>query len=912
MSRFAKLQTEAKPAPETPNGLRLSPGPLLLLGTAATLISPVVQAEDLFEEASFASDLLVAPALSVVSKPTAEPRSEPSYVAVESAVLVSDTRSAVEEAQVVFINDSFYRFDEAPPANHNTQAQAPSRIDEFNKRASQIITIELGATLNGQQLGPMIVETTLTEVVAIDAQQLQDALNPVVDETTVLLLSQFDSGFISVDQLDAIDVVARLDPATLTLSINAPLKSTGPLEFSLSPEAAPAGTETASPARFAGGLTSTFLVNQSFGDNDNVIVSSALSGFLNAGGVRGLNLDFGGNLVLDDGNGETRYDADRTILFMDRPERALRFEAGTLFQSISEIGGEADFLGIGVTKSYRALQPTRALRSRGRRSFELDRPSEVTVLVDGQVVSRFEAPAGPINLNNIPLANLSNQVAIVVEDEFGRRQIENFSIAADILLLDEGLSEYSFGIGQNRDRSDTGFSYEDSVIAAGNYQFGVSSNLTLGAFGYASETGGVVGAQTVVGALSGIAQVELSYSDNDDIGGGGAASVNYRWDSSPSARTAQNFALAVDYREEAYSPAGSTFASTTKFDVSAFYERQISDSVRINLSGNYSEDYTASTAENVSLGSSFQFRRFLLGAGVRYSSRTGRDDEVGAFFSLTRRFGRRASLNARYDTQNERGTLRFARPSRNEVGSVGFESELARREQDLALRGAADYTANRFRSRLSVTQVGAEDTLDGDTNVSARFQTGLAFADGKFGIGRDPGLGFVMVERHNSLEGAQVQIKSRGRQGIRAESGTFGPAVSRISSPFVPITTRVDVANAPIGYNVGEGAYYSVPGARSAIKITVGSDAFRSAVATFIVEGEPLSLVAARLVNTDTGASQVTFTNRAGRALLSDLEPGPYRLEFTGTDYRFDFVVDTNSDTFINLGQIDLTAKDTP
>lgn len=843
----------------------------------------------------------------------------PQFIAFpEKALDQQDGRRAVEGARMQSPSDGvqpvrFFTLDTVPPPPSSPVRSQPSPMEAFREKQSKVVTIELMTTYQGRSIGPMAVDTTLSEVVAVNALHLQQKLGPLLDASTQLLLSQFESGAIPVDQLRAIGVEAELDPATLTMSIEAPAKPNGPLELNLGGREAPEGTETAYPAKVAAGLTSTFLYNQDFEDADSSTLSSAFSGFVNFGGPTGLNLDYGGILTFDDGTGESRYNADRTVLFMDRPDEALRFEAGTLYSPLSNLAGEADFLGVGVTKSYRQLQPTRVLRPLGQRAFQLNRASEVTVLVDGQEISRFNAPAGPVELNDIPLANLSNRVSIVVEDEFGRRETESFSIASDTLLLQPGVSEYSFGIGQKRDQSRSGFQYEDQTIALGSFQYGLTPNLTVGAYGYASDEQSLAGTQSVFGVLDGIAQLDFSVSDSDTSGSGFASSVDYRWNSSPSEPRAQSFAVAVDYRDENYAPAGSFFGSGQKLEASAFYERQLSERVRVSLAGNYSENYfTDSPSHSVSIGSSYQLGRFFIGAGARAGTLSNGEDEVGGFLTVTRRLGRRSSLNGRYDTRNDYSSLRYRQPSTNDVGSFGFESEISRRSGDEMLRGAADYTANRYRSRLALTHAQRDGAMDNSTTMSARFQTGLAFADGKLGLGRDPGRGFVMVDRHKSLEDAQVSIRSRGRDGVRATSGLFGPAVSQVNSPFVPTTTLVDVSDAPIGYNIGEGSYYSVPGARSGISITVGADDFRSAVVTFLAYGEPVSLTAGTVTNLETGETQVTFTNRAGRALISNLVPGRYRLEFAGTKLAFEFDVEKDSDAFTNLGTVDLTEGDMP
>jgi outer membrane usher protein len=906
--RFEKPLIELASLKTNPTRARTTLRLALLLGTASWVSCPIVFAESQAElkgvNGTYDAELPAIPAGDSIKAPLFQ------YVQAPASSSGTIDALAPDTTQLQLKQARFYLLDErAPPAS--SKNSEPSKIEEFKQKLSQIVTTELTATYNGHPLGPIAVETTMQKVLSVDALQLRQAIDPLLDDSTQLLLSQFKSGFVSVDLLRAIGIETRLDPETLSVSLEGPTKKRDSLDVSLGGRNVPEGTETAKPARVAAGLTSTFLVNENLTSDSNTALSAALSGFVNIGGIRGLNLDYGGIFTFDDGTGASRFDADRTILFLDRPEKALRFEAGTLLTPLSDLTGEGDFLGIGVTKSYRQLQPTRVLQPLGQRAFQLNRAGEVTVLVDGREVSRFDAPAGTVNLQDIPLANASNRVSVIVEDEFGRRETQNFSIASDALLLQPGLSEYSFGVGQERDRDDSGYTYIDKTIATGRFHHGFGPNLTAGAFGYVSDDLTILGTHSVFGVLNGIAEAELAYSDSGSSGGGMATSINYRWNNSPSAKRAQNLAFSLAYRDRSFVPAGSQYPTAIKIDASAFYERQLSDRLRINIAGNYSEDYaSSSSSQSVSISTSYQLAGFYIGSGIRIGSTFGREDEVGAFVTLTRRLGRRSSINARYDTQNDRGSFRYRRPSRNEVGSIGWQSELSSRNDDLTVRGAVDLTGNRYRSRVSISQASEYGQLDGDTTLTTRFQTGIAFADGKFGIGRDPGRGFVMVDRHKSLSDARVEIRSRGRDGLKAHSGRLGPAIARISSAFVPMTTRVDVANAPLGYNVGEGSYYTIPGARSGVKITVGSDSYRSVVATFVVEGKPLGLAAGKLINLDTGTSQVTFTNSAGRALLSELNPGAYQLEFANTDYSFNFKIDSESEAFSNLGVIDLTTRD--
>src|SRR5690606_24682061 len=150
-----------------------------------------------------------------------------------------------------------------------------------------------------------------------------------------------------------------------------------------------------------------------------------LSGFANMGGVKGLNLYFGGDVsVTGDGEGFRR---DRILAFRDDPRRALRISAGDILPLQARLAGQLDMLGISFERNHQALDPLRNVRAVGRRSLVLERRSTVEVYVNGALVQSFIADPGPINIRDIPLADLSNNVSVVVEDDLGRRELEAFS-----------------------------------------------------------------------------------------------------------------------------------------------------------------------------------------------------------------------------------------------------------------------------------------------------------------------------------------------------------------------------------------------------------------------------------------------------------------------------------------------------
>ncbi|MFK8032495.1 MAG: fimbria/pilus outer membrane usher protein [Gammaproteobacteria bacterium] len=793
-----------------------------------------------------------------------------------------------------------------PPPTFDPESERSQRAKTVATDLERQVTIELEASFDGRVIGRVITRTTLVQPIAFQASQLRAILEPVIDGELFERLSRLEGDFLTVEALAGEGVRVALDQADLSLIFDAPSRDREARSVDLIALGFPADAVSLQPSNFSAGVTSILSMSDNLNTSDSFVADLGFSGYFNIGGVRGINLDYGGIVRLDGQLGD-RFEADRTILFMDRPEQALRYEAGTLFNDFSPLAGNSDFLGIGVRRSYRELQPNRVIRRLGQRSFALERPGEVTVLVNGQEVARFESGPGPVDLDNIPLVNTSNDVSIIVEDEFGRRVGDNFSIATDAFLLEKGLTEFAFGAGQIRDQSRAGFQYTNEFSIGGNIQHGFSDTFTQGAYAFLSDEQQAAGSESVFALFNGIAEVELSASRTRALGAGVAANAAFRIDDTLYNELGQSFAVVVTYRSDDYTPIGSFFRSDLKFDNTVFYERGITERFRVNASASYSEFHSRDRSDlSASVGLNYQVGSTIISGGVRYTSTGRTSDDVGVFVNLTRRIGARQTANATYDTASQRGSLRFRRARRDEVGNLGYTGEVQSFQDELAFNGVADYTANRFNTRVGLTQTSGGGQFRGDTTARVRVQSGLAFANGKLGVARDPGRGFALVSKHESLPDATVEIGARARRSLRSRSDLLGPAAFRVTSPFQPQVFEVDVKDAPFGYNVGAARFVVLPGARSGYHIQMGSDNYRSRVVTFERDGNSLGLRVGQLVNLDTQEKKSIFTNRSGRAILIDLAAGRYRATFDQSRLSYEFTIAEDDPVYEDLGTIEL------
>ncbi len=67
-------------------------------------------------------------------------------------------------------------------------------------------------------------------------------------------------------------------------------------------------------------------------------------------------------------------------------------------------------------------------------------------------------------------------------------------------------------------------------------------------------------------------------------------------------------------------------------------------------------------------------------------------------------------------------------------------------------------------------------------------------------------------------------------------------------------------------------------------------------------DGTPVKLADGMVRNLATGETSGVFTNSAGRAVLSKLAAGRYRVELAGGDLVYDFTVEETAPAIIRLG----------
>ena len=791
------------------------------------------------------------------------------------------------------------RLPDTPPA---AEASAPK---PRNQRVSRIT---LQPIFDGNKLPLVTAELTLTELRGIEARSLETALGERLAAALRARLRSEAGTFLSIEQLRDMGIIAAYDPANLTITLSLAGEAIGTQSFTFDSEFNFGAAERVRPTGFALGVTGNLVGSRdlSAGAASQQLLYN-FAGFANFGGRDGIYLSYGGTVNLA-GIGRRLFERDRLIAFKDFEKSVLRVAAGDLAVGLPLIAGEADIVGVSLERRYDALQPLRNIRPTGRRQFVVERPSRIEIYANGALVQALEVNAGPVDLNQIPALSLSSNISIIIEDATGRREIDSFTLANDIELLAGGISEFSFSAGLMRKPTlGGGFAYSGTPMVSGQYARGFNNIITAGGHFALMADYQNIGATFASLAPGGAVFAGASAShDQQSSETGYALSLAYRGDPLRLSELDSQLNFRIDHRSAGYRALSQVLApEAIKIDMALDYRINLTSHLAISFGGTYLESHGAGeTTRAAFAGAQIALGRVLASATARYA-RFGERTDKGVLATVTVPLGKSHFSTASYDSATGQARLEARRVRDISVPEFDYGMIAERGPMMDRLTGQARFANSRFNLDVELIATQPDARLGGrDQNVvNFRLQSGFAMADGVFGLGRNPGRGFVMVDKHPSLTGARVDVENSGVGRRAGQSNAFGPAVIGQLSPYRPDNIRISLLGGPAGYDIGAGEYISDPGALSGVRVKIGSDAYRSALVTFVMpDGTPVKLAEGIVRNLATGETSGVFTNSAGRAVLSQLAQGNYRVELMGGDMIFEFAVDKAAPAIIRMG----------
>jgi outer membrane usher protein len=650
------------------------------------------------------------------------------------------------------------------------------------------------------------------------------------------------------------------------------------------------------------------------------------------------------NYFTFDSTSNTPFTRNASRAIYDLPYQGIRLTAGDLISSTTAFQADQQIAGLSASHLRSQLAGLTTPPGLHGRSLVIDRDSDIQVMVNGLIIGAMHLAPGNYDLRNLPITQGANNFKVIVTDNTGQRREYDFSLVNSAQLLQPGESEFNVSVGVLAPLGTNGPHYSSEPAMQGYYNRGLTDALTMGVNVEATKRMQLVGASAIMGLPVGLVSLDVSGSHAYGNTTGGAVRLQYSYVRPPrnGGQTA-NLDIYVEYDTPHFlipSAAGTltppptfiTNGGLNTFDLSTYNSRALELSVNasvplikrvsLRLTGSYSMLRTQGDTGLVSAQIVFPgpFRSTLgLGADYNFAPQPVAGSNVvlarglSFQFSLTKRFGANAVLSASGDRFNQQANFSRtptkamddwylnANAMRDTSNTVGADT------RNTTTSVVAGYETNRGDIELSATSnLSASGKLQSQ-QIGAYMLGSIAYAGGAVGIGPRIDDAFAVFTRDASLDGHQLTIVDRYGHQVRSRSGTFGPAVLPLGSYSDAVVTY-DVANLPLGYDLGSGSTEVYPWLHSGYRIKVGSADNISAFGSLRDgDGKPVGLRTGQARNLDVPSKPpiTVVTNDEGRFALSGVGPGTYRLEMPGNPtLTYTLKVTKSPDMLVTLGTL--------
>jgi outer membrane usher protein len=249
-------------------------------------------------------------------------------------------------------------------------------------------------------------------------------------------------------------------------------------------------------------------------------------------------LEFGafnplGVLVSDFRLGDVTEDAElvrlETVLTKDFPDKRASLRLGDSVTSTGSLGRPVRFGGVQLASNF-STDPNFVTFPLPTIGGLAEQNSVAEVFLNNTVRVSEEVPAGPFEIDNLPVVTGAGEVQLRVTDLLGREQILTQSYYVSPRLLKQGLSDYSVELGFERERfNDADFDYGRPLLV-GSESYGLTDSLTLdGRLEVSDDRQALgVGGAALLGDY-GLASVGVIGSRDDAAGEGYEAFADYEY-----------------------------------------------------------------------------------------------------------------------------------------------------------------------------------------------------------------------------------------------------------------------------------------------------------------------------------------------------------------------------------------------
>ena len=761
--------------------------------------------------------------------------------------------------------------------------------------ARPVITINLALKDGHFYLGEIPSQISDERVEAIEQETLLKLAAPLLKEAMMQTVKKLpaQAGFVRLKDLKEAGLAFEFDIGQMTLSFfpTADMRPSAHVSLSQNGDEAPA-EQLARKASISGylNLSGSVQYTEASGPSQPAVLAPTLG---TSAAIRVLDLVIENEATLG-GPGLTRQG---TRAVYDDPANAVRYTAGDITPATQGIQTGGGFLGVSIHKSYGKLQPQKNIRPTGQRSFRLERPSEVAIVVNGQVVRRLQMPPGDHDISELPLKAGENTLTLEITDDAGHRETLKFTVFYDHTLLAPGVSEWGLAAGYHSMTSLSGlkYSWRDPAVT-GYYQQGITENLTATVHAQSTIASSVAGVMAVTPSALGRFTAEVDGSLTADGLPGGALSMFYTPDTLFKNWGLPGMAqLAGQYKSSGFTPLFAANGSLGElFSLNGFYSVALPDDYTVAISGALSAgaEYSApKLGAGVTLSKSIQpdwngsvTLAYDSAPTVSQSSTPGGWSLIGR---VAWKPGRDSEVIFTQDGWNGKSTLGVASEGSAADGHYAVKADIQRDLTQAPAQDQTDLSASYSGARFDLSASRTRRVFESNGGLSSDVSqvsgaTAIAFADEHVAVGRPIADSFAILVPHGPADTTTLQVP--GEAFPRARSDSLSPALVSDLPSYSRSQLPIEAEDPPAGYDLGSGMFDARPDYKSGYALTVGSERGVMAIGSLEAEGKPLSLISglAKEEGAPNPRKVVVFTNRAGRFCAEGLKPGTWRIEMIG------------------------------
>lgn len=763
------------------------------------------------------------------------------------------------------------------PTPRTPAPQTPAPDDE------DYYPFEVPLLVNGALIGDVTAQATLSGRAKLSAPRLLDLLRDRLSDNDIATLEGYGASPIPIEQLNADGFRIEFDSGELVVNMILALDGVQKVSVTKRTLENLNLSEYQEPAHLSAGLSVVArprYIHKS-ANNETGFAPTALDarGFVSAGGFKNLALVY----ELDALEGRDQFIRRKNVtLIHDNFQKALRFQAGDIRPSITGFQSGLDILGVGIERNYGAIQPFRNLRPGGRTNFTLERSAQVTYEVNGVVIGNDRLAPGDYDIRDLPLSTGANDVRVIIDDEFGTREVGTYSTFVDTELLSADTLIFGANIGVRKAPGYDGFNpnYDNNLLGMAFIEKGVSDSLTLGAQIEATTQGGYIGSRSVMGFGSNLIAAEAGLSAFDGLETGYVAALRFtRRPFRGAGQFYNEFDTQISYRSEDFKTVGNAgLPRGAQWQIAARNNTTF-NKYSINLNGNWIKtEFDEFSTVGATISTYIKTMNVSAGYQAQYSKQRN-DFDNRVFITFSKNFGGYGNVRSRTATGPYETELEWRRLSTRGVGALSARASYLSAELGDELSADASYIAS--RAEFDISHISAFDNGFGQAQSSvtdARIGVGLGFADGAFGFGRPVSDGFVVVSAHPSLEGRTIQTR-QGAGRLSGKSSFGGPAIVPLSGPYREQIHRVDVQDLPPGYDIGDSQLKLFPSNFTGYNVRIGTDPSALVIGYLKnADDSPVALAVGKLIPLDVpdGKSIDFFTNRTGRFVAERVSAGKY------------------------------------